>query len=282
VPHTDTSSKAQYSPYQVQVLDRALAILEALSGENPDLSLAQISEQLGLHKSTAHRLVRVLERQRLVEKDAATGHYRLGLRLFEFGAKAVARLNVVSRARPLLERLVRETGETVHLCALDGAEVLYIDKVEPSRSVRMASSVGRRNPAHSTAVGKALLARLPEAELSQTIGSRRLEKLTPHTITSASGLRAELAVIHQRGYAIDNEENEEGVRCVGAPVFNYTGAAIAAISVSAPTFRLNPKQVPQIAQYVMAAARDLSAELGFRITQATEQAPLPRVARAGS
>src|SRR6266849_8290127 len=281
MPHSKTKQQPQHSPYQVQVLDRALAILEALAEHDSDLSLAQISEGLGLHKSTAHRLVRVLERQRLIEKDTETGRYRLGLRLFEFGAKAVARLNLVPRARPFLERLVRETGETVHLCILDGAEVLYIDKVEPARSVRMASSVGRRNLAHCTAVGKALLAQLPEGELNQIMNGRQLEKRTPNTITSAEELRSELALARQRGYTIDNEESEEGVRCVGAPVFSHAGAGIAAISVSGPTFRLNSKTVPRIAQHVAAAARELSAELGFRSTQATAQALLSGVAQAG-
>jgi DNA-binding IclR family transcriptional regulator len=246
------------------VLDRALAMLDALAADGPDLSLADIAEKLELHKSTAHRLIMVLERHNLIERNSVTGRYRLGLKLFELGTRAVARLDLRERARPVLERLVLETSETVHLCILDDAEVVYLDKVEPERSVRMASSVGRRNPAYCTAVGKAILAYLPEAQVEAIVRKYGLKAVTANTITSFLDLKAELAKIREQGYSVDNEEIEEGVRCLGSVVRDFSGGPVAAISVSAPAFRLTEQKVKSVSLPVMAAAHAISAELGFK------------------
>ncbi len=258
------TKSTKQSPYQVQVLDRALAILQMLSAEGPDLSLGEISTKLGLHKSTVHRLVMVLERHKLVERNSDNGRYRLGLKLFELGTKAVSKLDLRGRARPVLERLVLETSETVHLCILDDTEVVYLDKVEPTRSVRMASSVGRRNPAYCTAVGKAILAWLPEAQVENIVRKHGLKALTANTITSFLELKAELAAIRERGYAVDNEEIEEGVRCVGCVVRDFSGGPVAAISVSGPAFRVTREKVKGISRPVVTSANALSAELGFK------------------
>jgi DNA-binding IclR family transcriptional regulator len=262
VPHSKTSSDTR-SPYQIQVLDRALAILEALSQDGPDLSLGQISESLGLHKSTAHRLIMVLERHKLVEKNSQTGKYRLGLKLFELGTRAVSQLDLRERARPFLERAVLETGETVHLCIYDDGEVVYLDKVEPGRSVRLASSVGRRNPAYCTAVGKAIMAYLPENQVEIAVQKHGLRSLTRKTISTMMELKAELTQVQELGYAVDNEENEEGVCCVGTVVRDFSGDPVAAISVSGPTFRVGSEKIPFLAKSVISAAEALSKELGF-------------------
>ena len=246
------------------MLDRALAILDMLSIEGPDLSLGEISDKLKLHKSTVHRLIMVLERHKLVERNSVNGRFRLGLKLFELGTRAVSQLDLRERARPVLERLVLETSETVHLCVLDDTEVVYLDKVEPARSVRMASTVGRRNPAYCTAVGKAILAHLPETQVETIVRKQGLKALTANTITSFLELKTELGAIRERGYAIDNEEIEEGLRCVGCVVRDFSGAPVAAISVSGPAFRLTREKVKSIARPVMAAATALSAELGFK------------------
>jgi DNA-binding IclR family transcriptional regulator len=246
------------------VLDRALAILQLLSAEGPDLSLGQISDRLELHKSTVHRLIMVLERHKLIERNSISGRFRLGLKLFELGTKAVSQLDLRERARPVLDQLVLETGETVHLGILDDGEVLYLDKIEPARSVRMASSVGRRNPAYCTAMGKAILAWLPEEQVESIVRKHGLKSMTANTITSFLELKAELTAIRERGYALDNEEIEEGVRCLGCVVRDFSNAPIAAISVSGPAFRLTREKVKSIAHPVVLAATALSAELGFR------------------
>ena len=255
------------SPYQVQVLDRALAILQMLSAEGPDLSLGAIAEKLQLHKSTIHRLIRVLDRHGMIERNSVNGRYRLGLKLFELGTKAVAQLDLRERARPVLERLVLETNETVHLCVLDGTEVVYLDKVEPVRSIRLASSVGRRNPAYCTAVGKAILAYLPEADVESIVRARGLKAMTANTITSLVELRRELAAIRERGYAIDKEEIEDGVRCVGCVVRDFTGVPVAAISVSGPSFRLTREKIKRVSRPVIVASDTLSTQLGFKQVQ---------------
>jgi len=263
VPHSKTVALSK-SPYQVQVIDRALSILDLLSAQGPDLALGEISDKLELHKSTVHRLASILERHRLVERDTRSGRYRLGLRLFELGSIAMGRFNIRDRAHSHLEKLLYEVDETVHLCALDAGEVLYLDKMEPSRSVRMASRIGRRNPAHCTSVGKAIMAFLPESETDDILRQHGLKRLTPKTITTPAELKAELNIIRDRGYSIDNEENEEGVRCIGAAILDHSGRPIAAISVSAPSFRLPMDKVPAVAASVCRAAAALSQESGYQ------------------
>jgi DNA-binding IclR family transcriptional regulator len=252
------------SPYKVQVLDRALAIIDALTNMREDASLAELAEKVQLHKSTVHRLASILERHRIVERDSQTGRYRLGLRLFELGSVAIGRFDIRDRARPHLERLLYDVDETVHLCTLDAGEVLYLDKIEPVRSVRMASRIGRRNPVHCTSVGKAMLAFLPESEQDDILRQHGLKRLTSKTLTTPAELKADFKTIRERGYALDNEENEEGVRCIGAAILDHSGRPIAALSVSAPSFRLPVDKVPAAAEAVCRAARALSEESGFQ------------------
>jgi DNA-binding IclR family transcriptional regulator len=260
------------SPYKVQVLDRAFAILDVLASGRQDASLGELAETLALNKSTVHRLLMILEGYRAVQRDPQTGRYQLGLRLFELGSLAVGNFNIRDRARPHLERIVYEVDETVHLCVLDAGEVLYIDKIEPGRSVRMASRVGRRNPAHCTAVGKAMLACLPEREVDDLLRRHGLQRMTANTIVTPAELKSELARVRQRGYSIDNEEVEDGVRCVGAAVIDHSGRPTAAISLSAPAFRLPPDKLVVVASSVCRAARLLSEESGYRGGWQTEPA----------
>ncbi|HWR15351.1 MAG TPA: IclR family transcriptional regulator [Terriglobales bacterium] len=250
-------------PYRVQVLDRSLAILNALASKHDDLSLADIAAMVHLHKSTVHRIVMTLERERIVEKHPETGHYRLGLRLFELGSIAVARFDIRDRGRIHLEKLVYDTEETGHLCVMDQGEVLYLDKLEPARSVRLSSSIGRRNPAHCTGVGKAIMAWMPEREVDAIIRKHGLPRFTPKTLVTPAELKSDLKICRQRGYAIDDEEHEEGVRCVAAPVMDHFGYPIAALSVSAPSFRITLAKVPMLAEFVCKASATLSREFGY-------------------
>ena len=261
-----SGSETAHSPYKVQVLDRALAIINALAAAREQPTLIELAENVQLHKSTVHRLVMILESYRIVARDPQTGRYHLGLRLFELGTIAVGSFNIRERARRYLERIVYEVDETVHLCVLDAGEVLYLDKIEPSRSVRMASRIGRRNPAHCTAVGKAILAHLPPREVDDILRRHGMQRLTPNTIGSPVELKAELKAVLDRGYAIDDEEVEEGVRCVGAAVLDHTGRPVAAMSVSAPSFRLPMEKTAMVAASVCRAARALSKESGYQGT----------------
>jgi len=237
-----------------------------LANRSSECSLAELCIALGLHKSTVHRLMMVLEQHRLVDKNPETGRYRLGLKLFEFGSKALAALDPRRHARPYLDRLQRELGETVFFCILDDGEVFYLDKVESQQSIRTACTVGSRAPAYCTAVGKAMLAELPDAEVSDIVHRWGLKAITANTITTAAALRADLRAIRSRGYAIDDEEKEEGLRCISAAVRGHSGRLFAAISVSGPAFRITKGRIPEIGQVVMRAANDLSVEFGHQAT----------------
>jgi len=251
------------SPYRVQVLDRALAALEILANRDGECSLVDLCTEMKLHKSTVHRLAMVLEQHRLVDKNPDTGRYRLGLRLFEFGSKAIATLDLRGRARPYLDRLQRQFGETVFFCILDDGQVFYMEKVESQQSVRTACTVGSRAPAYCTAVGKAMLAELAEPEVGEVIRRWGLKAVTANTITKATALRAELRAVRSRGYAIDDEEKEVGLRCVSAAVRGHSGKLFAAMSVSGPAFRMTKERIPEVGQAVMRAVNELSAELGY-------------------
>jgi len=260
VPH----SKTGRSPYRVQVLDRALAALATLANSSSDCSLAELCPALGLHKSTAHRLMMVLEQHRLVVKNPETGRYRLGLRLYELGSRAIEGLDLRGRARPHLNRLQDRFGETVFFCILDEGQVFYVEKVESQRSVRTACTVGSRAPAYCTAVGKAMLAELPEAEVNGIIRASSLKAITANTITTMAELKAELKAVRSRGYAIDDEEKEEGLRCVGAAVRAHSRKLVAAMSISGPAFRMTKERIPEVGQALLQAAGELSAELGYQ------------------
>lgn len=259
VPHTKTNK----SPYKVQVLDRALAALGTLSNSSSDCSLAELCPALGLHKSTAHRLMMVLEQHRLVVKNPETGRYRLGLRLYELGSRAIDGLDLRGKARPYLDRLQERFGETVFFCILDEGQVFYVEKVESQRSVRTACTVGSRAPAYCTAVGKAMLSELPEAEISAIVRKSGLKAITAKTITTVARLKSELKTVRARGYAIDDEEKEDGLRCVGAVVRAHSRKLSAAMSISGPAFRMTKERIPEVGEALMQAASDLSVELGY-------------------
>jgi DNA-binding IclR family transcriptional regulator len=259
-----------------------MSILDALATRQEDFSLAELCGTLELHKSTVHRLMMVLESHRLVNKNPETGRYRLGLKLFELGSKAIATFDLREHSRPHLTRLLQETQETVHLCVLDFEDVVYLEKMEPERSVRMASRVGRRHAAYCTAVGKAMMAELPEAELDEILGQIELKPITPRTITSIEALKNEFKLIRERGYAVDDEEIEEGVRCVAAAVRDHSGHAIAAVSVSGPAFRITESKIPVMAECVGRAANELSSELGHVSGRGGVVGPPPSACIAGS
>lgn len=248
--------------YRVQVLDRAVGILDALGAAREPLAASEVAERLSLHKSTIHRLLTVLEGHQLIRRDPATARYALGLRLFQLGNQAVSGFRLADTALPFLARLVRDTGETAHVCVLDGDETVSLANVEGPRNVRMPATVGRRTPAHCTSVGKAMLAFQP-ASVDRVLARTPLQALTPRTLVTRRALLADLEQVRLRGYAIDDEEVEEGLRCVGAPVRNHAGEVVASISIAGPVFRLKKQRIPELARAVVGAARDLSAELGY-------------------
>ena len=250
--------------YRVQVLDRAFTILNALAQNGSELGLAELSAALRLHKSTVHRLLMMLEQHRYVERDSSSGKYRLGWKLFELGMQAVARRDLFLLAPPVVEWLKAETGETAHLGILREGEVISVVNVEGQKTVRTPSTVGRRSPAHCTSLGKAILAFLPRQQVSEFVRTCGLRSYTRNTITGPSGLESELGRIRELGYAVDDEELEDGLRCIGAPVRDHTGRVVAAISIAGPAFRLGKESLPALAAAVKCAAARLSASLGHQ------------------
>jgi IclR family transcriptional regulator, KDG regulon repressor len=250
--------------YSSQVLDRVVGILGSFTTERPELRLAELATVTRLHKSTLYRLLEAMRHHHLVSFDEGSGAYRLGIRLFELGSIAIGGLEFDKYARPALEDLARTTGETAHLCVLDGTDIVYVAKVESSSSLRMSSSVGGRNPAYCTGVGKAILANLPSEQLSVYLGETEFQPFTRKTIVSKEKLRAQLREVVAQGYAIDDEERHEGVRCVAAPVRDYTGTAVAGISIAGPSSRVSKERIAALAEQVTRVAEAISSRLGHR------------------
>lgn len=249
-------------PYQLHSLDRAVSVLEALSESDAPLSLAEICQRMGLHKSTAHRSLMVLERSALIERTQEN-RFRLGLKLYELGNRAVEQIDLRARVHPFFRRLATQVGETVHLSVLQKTRVVYLDKVEPNRRVCMSSKIGTSNPVHCTSMGKAMLAFQPEEIIDETIAKIRFVRYTYKTLCSREALLKNLERVRRRGYAIDDEEIELGVRCVGAPIFDDKHRAIAAVSVSGPTSRITAQSVQAIAEHVLRCCSEISASLGL-------------------
>ena len=253
---------APQGTYKVQALDQAFAVLDLLGESETPLGLAQVAASLQLHKSTAHRFLMVLERHRMVERTV-NGKFRLGLRLFDFGNRAIEQYDLRDRAQPHLRRLVAETEETAHLALLEAGRVIYIDKIEPTRSVRMITRIGASNPVHCTSVGKAILAFLPTERAAEVLRRIRFEHLTSRTIGNMEALRTELEKTRRRGYAVDDEELEEGLRCIAVPVLDAQRLPVAAVSVSGPSFRVTAQKLPAIANHLLQCVRGISADMGY-------------------
>jgi len=252
----------------VQTIERASSILDILGQSSQGISIRELSAKLKLPKGTSHRLLSSLSYFGYVRQDPKTKDYFLGLKLMELGQLILSQLDLRKEAEPFLRDLAERTQETVHLVFLDRNEIVYIDKVETDQNLsglRMASKIGLRNPAHSCAVGKVLLSHFSEEELNQFIKEKGLQKRTENTLTDPVRLKEHLKSVQRQGYAIDDEENEKGIRCVAAPIYNEAGRAVAAISISGPAFRVTKKMIQEsLKKEVMETALKVSQRLGFR------------------
>jgi DNA-binding IclR family transcriptional regulator len=255
----------------VQAIERAALILDTLSQKSQGISLKELSAEVALPKGTTHRLLASLAYFGYVRQDLGTRDYLLGFRLVELGNRLLNQLDLRTEAKPLLAELGRRVKETVHLVILDQNEVLYIDKVESDENpggLRMASRIGSRTQAHSCAVGKILLADMSEDQLDEYTKQQGLPKLTERTLTDATKLREHLKVVRTQGYAVDDEENEQGIRCIAAPIRNESGKVIAATSISGPAIRITRERIRDTLQReIMETAASISNRLGFREEQ---------------
>jgi IclR family KDG regulon transcriptional repressor len=244
---------------------RVLDIFELLVQHQDGLSLSEICATLGLPKSSGHALLMTLRERGYLRDGRRERTYRLGPALFEIGSAYIASTSLVGDGQEIVRETARACDETVHLAVLDGADVLYVAKEEGTRTIRMVSSVGRRFPAHGTGVGKVLLSALDEAALRERFPEgHKLAALTAGTITDPQALRAELAAIRARGYALDHEESTPGLCCVAAPVYGDAGTVVAAMSIAVPAVRFTPERRDELLALVRSQATQLSIILGFR------------------
>jgi DNA-binding IclR family transcriptional regulator len=255
----------------VQTIERVSSLL-AIIGRYPEgVSIRQLSSTLGLPKGTVHRLLSSLAYFGYVRQDAATKNYLLGLELLHLGTLVASQLDLRKIAEPLLHGLAERSKETVHMVVWDQGEVVYIEKVESTQGLgglRMASTLGSRNPGHSCAVGKVFLARMSDDEVDAFIDQRGLVRRTANTITDGTALKDELRLVQAQGYAIDDEENEKGIRCVAAPILDGSGRPVAAVSVSGPAFRVTRKAIQDgLRQQVIETGAEISRRLGSRSRQ---------------
>lgn len=252
------------SAYTIEALLRGLQILSLFSRERPQLSLTQIKEAANLNKSTAFRAISTLETAGYLERDPETKRYRPGLKVLQLGFAAIASLELRQVARPYLERLSQEVGETISLSILDSMEVVYVDRVRNQQIVGVVLGLGSRIPANCASMGKVMLAHLPPDELEQRLHSGQFVACTPHSQLDPKQLQEELAQIRQQGYALNNEELEIGLRAVAAPIWDHHNRVVAAINITGSVRTISlERMVNVLAPKVCHAAAQISQALGY-------------------
>jgi IclR family acetate operon transcriptional repressor len=245
----------------IKSLDRAMEVFEFLS-EAQGKPLSTLAADLGQSPATVYRILVTLEGRGLVEFEAAEQLWHIGPRAFVIGARFLKRTSLVERARPIMRRLMEQTGETANLGIERGGHVLFVSQVETHASIRAFFPPGTLSLMHASGIGKALMAQMEEVRLDALMSHAAMERFTEHTLTERSALMADLAATRARGFALDAEERNIGMRCIAAPVFDMHGEAVAGISVSGPTSRVGTEQIAGFSACVIAAARALTQAVG--------------------
>ncbi len=257
-----TSESSTASAGTVQSVDRAISVLEILA-HSGEAGVTELAAELGVHKSTAFRLVSSLEQRGLVEQHVDRGKYRLGVGILRLAGATTARLDLVQESRALCRALALETGETVNLTVLSDGAALYVDQVAGSSALQPHNWVGQRIPLHATSNGKVLLSAMTDAEAARIVG-RSLRTYTDRTVPTPSALVRQLAGVRERGYAVAVDELEVGLTAVAAPVRNAAGEVVASVSVSGPTFRLQGEPLQRATAATVETADEVSRRLGHR------------------
>jgi IclR family KDG regulon transcriptional repressor len=248
----------------IQALDRALQIVDLFDEHTTELKITEISTRMGLHKSTVHSLLKTLMMHGYIGQDPDSGKYKLGLKLIEKGQLMLQTLDIRAVARKNLAELSMRTGQTTHLVILSGKEGIYIDKVEGVKAAIRYSRLGGRVPLHCSAVGKVLTAFQPVEKKIKLLTNYIFTPHTSHTIVDMERFIEELARVRQEGFAIDNQENEPGVRCVAAPIYDHTRHIVAAISLSTMTTSVNDDEFLMLSEHLITEATSISKLLGYR------------------
>ena len=252
----------QRDRYVINSILRASSILRCFLGGKTSYRISELARQLGLDRSTTYRLLLSLEKCGLVEKHEKTGEYSLGMAAFEIGNTYLKQMDFIQASKPIMVELAARVQETVHLAVLSGTEIVYVDKVDSPRALGIMSKIGQRGHLHSTALGKVLLAFLPEPELSRMMREIKLKSFTANTISSKTKLMDELRKIRKKGYAFDFKEAEQDVECIAAPIRDHLGNVIAALSISGPQKKINTPKENQFVSEVVKAAAFISSKLG--------------------
>lgn len=247
----------------VKSVGRALDIIDIVSQKKDGLGVTEIANQIDINKSSVHRTLSTLVQYGYVEQDEETGKYKLGYKILELSSKLLDSIDLREEAKPYLLELEKETNEVIHLVVWDEGEVVYIEKLEGNETLRMHSRVGKRAPMHCTSVGKAILSHLPKDVVEEIIDRKGLPKHTEYTITDKETFFEELKKVKERGYALDLQENEYGITCIAAPIFDHIGNVVAAISISGPTMRMTEERLEQLRDRIIEAGKNISKRLGY-------------------
>lgn len=246
----------------VQSVERALDIIEAVGADQRGLGLTEIAEKAGLHKSTAYRITATLvDRGYLIKTD--DGRYRIGLKYIEVASCFITGLELQTEARPYVAETASHLGLTAYLGILDGDKVVYIEKMDGISSMRMFLNIGQKVSAYCSSLGKCLLSNFSKVEIDDIMKDCSFIKFTPNTISSLEELHREIAKVRSRGWAMDDEEYEKGHRCIGAPIYDYRGDIIAAISASGDKHVLTDDRIEEVAGYVVKTAKEISKTMGY-------------------
>lgn len=255
-------SAVDNSPDSVSSVLKVFGILQALS-EQKDIGVTELSQRIMMSKSTVYRFLQTMKTLGYVNQEGETDKYTLSLKLFELGGRALEHQDLIQIADVQMYRLGKLTKETLHLGALDENSVVYLHKIDSEYNLRMYSRIGRRCPLYSTALGKVMMAWLPEEEVRSMLAGVTFERFTQHTLANIDALLAELAQVREQGYAEDNEENENGLRCFGVPIYNRMGRIITGLSLSLPIVRFEENKRAELVSLLHEAAARISAELGY-------------------
>jgi DNA-binding IclR family transcriptional regulator len=256
-------SDGKASPH-VQSVARALELLELMAKENREMSLTEISGKMGWPKSTVHGLLATLREYHFVDQSIQTGHYCLGIRLFEFGHIVARNWEIRSVALPQMQQLNRKYGEMVQLATEDRGEVLYIDKLDSKHLMRIVSEIGARLPIHCSALGKVLLAYRSPAEVKWILAKHGMPRMTKRTITDPLEMERELEKIRRQGYSVDEREIMDSLRCVAAPIYDREGAVRYAISISGLADSFCGDYMAAVLQSLIDASNEISFMMGYR------------------
>ena len=246
----------------VRAVDRALDVLLCFTAQSPALNMTQISERIGIHKSTVHRLLATLERRNFVRRESETGIYRLGYRLLQMSYLSQENIGIRQIALPYMRMLNEKYRETVDLAILDHDEVLFLDVIQSPQRVKLASSMGQRLPAFSTASGKALLAWIPEEEALAVLHSTNIS-FRPNIVPTSEAFLEDMRSTRKRGYAIDCEGLETGIHAVGVPLFRSDGTPLASLAIAGPAFRMECEALQTIGEDLLELSKELNEQLRF-------------------